>query len=269
MNNLLVQAAMPPPPTIPYGFCQCGCGRKTQIAKVTDGRRGHVKGHYMNYLHAHNSRLPRKLPQQPNPSGLCFCGCGNKTPLAVKTSRRRGVVQGCHARFCVGHGYKLPPSEPINKTGSCMCGCGRPVNVVHESGHGRRKGEFYRFAQGHNSWVNPRGHVAEHYVIQQLNYPTPCWIWNRTLDDDGYGRHCVDAIPTSAHRYYYALFKGPIPKGFHIDHLCVNRACVNPSHLEAVRPEVNEQRKRARIRERIRLREIRKAQCGSEALFAL
>ena len=45
-----------------------------------------------------------------------------------------------------------------------------------------------------------------------------------------------------AHRYSYESVNGPIPEGLHIDHLCRNRACVKPSHLEAVDPVENNRR---------------------------
>ncbi len=42
-----------------------------------------------------------------------------------------------------------------------------------------------------------------------------------------------------AHRFSYELANGPIPEGLQIDHLCRNRGCVRPDHMEAVTPRVN------------------------------
>lgn len=66
-----------------------------------------------------------------------------------------------------------------------------------------------------------------------------CWEWTTAVDPSGYGRFHDGTRMDYAHRFAHEAFVGPIPEGFTIDHLCRNRACVRPSHLEAVPHSVN------------------------------
>jgi hypothetical protein len=65
-----------------------------------------------------------------------------------------------------------------------------------------------------------------------------CWEW-QAQRSNGYGRVRRDGRWVMAHRLAYELLVGPIPDGLCIDHLCRNRGCVNPTHMEAVPDRVN------------------------------
>jgi hypothetical protein len=71
-----------------------------------------------------------------------------------------------------------------------------------------------------------------------------CWEWLAATSRGGYGLFKANRETTTAyaHRIAYELMVGTIPEGLTIDHLCRNRRCVNPAHLEAVTRGVNTRR---------------------------
>ncbi len=94
-----------------------------------------------------------------------------------------------------------------------------------------------------------------------------CWRWTAHLDrKTGYGRLLVDGGMVGAHRIAYQLLVGPIPEGLDLDHLCRNKACVNPDHLEPVTQQENIRRgKSAKVTWR-RAREIRESSESNVAI---
>lgn len=71
-------------------------------------------------------------------------------------------------------------------------------------------------------------------IITKIILDNDCWTWQGILSSKGYPLMNVNQKKFKAHRYSYIHFIGPIPEGLTIDHLCRNRACVSPDHLEAV-----------------------------------
>jgi hypothetical protein len=68
-----------------------------------------------------------------------------------------------------------------------------------------------------------------------LDTDNACWIWKGACDGDSYGVLGDSARGiVKAHRWSYEFFKGQIPAGKELHHICENPTCVNPSHLEAL-----------------------------------
>lgn len=71
-------------------------------------------------------------------------------------------------------------------------------------------------------------------LLSKFEKTPGCWVWNGTTSHWGYGLFKVKGHTRNAHVVSYEHHIGPVPDGLVLDHLCRNRLCVNPSHLEPV-----------------------------------
>ena len=114
-------------------------------------------------------------------------------------------------------------------------GCGKP-----HRGRGYCNAHLLKFQRrGDPLAENIRGKrkatPAERFATKYaVNPKTGCWEWLFGVDPKGYADFSVNRVNLRAHRYSYEYHVGAIAPGLVLDHLCRNRRCVNPRHLEPV-----------------------------------
>lgn len=102
---------------------------------------------------------------------------------------------------------------------------------------------------------------SERFWAKVIKYPNGCWEWQgATCGGRGnYGQFHNKGKHIMAHRFAYNELRGSIPKGYEIDHLCRNKCCVNPDHMEVVTRSENT--KRGLIPHILRQRHLSKTHC--------
>ena len=112
------------------------------------------------------------------------------------------------------------------------------------------RGWCSRHYQRYRKWGDPTagypspGELSERDRFEsKFSKGDGCWEWTAALNHKGYGQFRAGSRDVPAHRYSYALYVGPIPTGMQIDHLCMNRRCVNPRHLRVVTNKQNGEHK--------------------------
>lgn len=75
--------------------------------------------------------------------------------------------------------------------------------------------------------------------LSNIRRTDSCWLWTGKTNGRGYGKLYYGGRTERAHRLSFKLFRHDIPDELVIDHLCNNKVCVNPEHLDAVTQQVN------------------------------
>lgn len=131
--------------------------------------------------------------------------------------------------------------------GYCLCGCGErtPIATRNDRTTKRVKGKPMLYVRGHNTRKRRKNTGEDYYrrfSVVDTGYETPCWLWSQGLDYKGYAHVKHDGKSRSVHGLHYEFKYGSIPDGLVPDHLCRQRSCVNPDHIEPVTNAENSRR---------------------------
>ena len=132
--------------------------------------------------------------------------------------------------------------QPI-PAGYCHCGCGGKTSLAARtiSELGLSRGDPRKWIVGHQQRGVYRPIIPRLESRSRLT-PEGCWEWFGAKSPAGYGTISWLGRDRPTHRVAYELLVGPVPDGLQLDHLCRNRACLNPEHLEPVTNRENTRR---------------------------
>lgn len=129
-------------------------------------------------------------------------------------------------------------NSPPNPDGRCKCGCGEITPLARKTDRQKSmiEGEHLEFCKHHKNRF-----LAEQAIDRRLEGEgfdidpiTGCWNWNGWLSKKGYGQLTPVGSTKLVHVVMWERSNGTVPPGRELDHVCRNRRCGNPAHLEPV-----------------------------------
>lgn len=150
---------------------------------------------------------------------------------------------GNNQRFCCAKcRYDFKNKNRINPTTITCEECGTPRTVKHPA----KAGRMCRACAAKIGTIAARKAntqpIEERFMRYVQKAASGCWEWTGRLQKNGYSTFYCNGKIVRGHRWSYEHFIAPIPQGKEIDHLCRNRKCVNPAHLEPVTRKENRRR---------------------------
>lgn len=147
-------------------------------------------------------------------------------------------------------------------SGLCECGCGGVVPIATRTDTAKAwvKGRPIRFMVGHGNRKAGPGWIV---------MPSGCWEWQRGRDEKGYGQTQRGGQCQKAHRYVWRQQRGELAPGQQLHHVCGNKACVNPDHLEVLTDYEHRARENRMRLTPDQVVEIRQRAADGEPLFEI
>lgn len=148
-----------------------------------------------------------------------------------RPAKSRGLCNTHYERWRL-HGSTDQPTRKRPPRPCSYPGCSEP-----HFGQGYCVAHYSRWRRSGSP--EPRATDQVTLFWQKVTKTDSCWAWTGAMLSNGYGSAWFDKRTQLAHRIAYSLCVAPIAPGAQIDHLCRNRACVNPAHLEPVTQREN------------------------------